>query len=303
MPNVYDPIAAFAEALAAAGLGSPDIIADGELHRFRGPEDKPSESSCWYRLHLDFPPSGAYGDWRSGLKATWTAPAAAQDDAEARRHLEDTIARDRAAREAETRQRQGMAAERAEAIWRAATPADPAHPYLRNKQVAPHGIRQTGAGLLLVPVSDGERLTSLQTVDADGRKRFLRGGRTAGGFYLLPDARRPEPLLIGEGFATVASLAEETGAAGVVAFFANNLMAVARVIRARHPDAELIIAADNDFLTPGNPGRTKGEAAALAVGAKVMIPDFSDFDRPGTDWNDWLLMERAAAARQGGRHE
>ncbi|MDT8281124.1 MAG: DUF3631 domain-containing protein, partial [Erythrobacter sp.] len=63
-------------------------------------------------------------------------------------------------------------------------------------------------------------------------------------------------------------------------FSAGNLRPVADAIRNKLPDVQIIIAADNDSETDGNPGITKATEAAQAVGGAVAIPgihgDFND---------------------------
>jgi len=46
----------------------------------------------------------------------------------------------------------------------------------------------------------------------------------------------------------------------------DNLEAVAVALRAKYAALKIIIAADDDHLTDGNPGLSKAKAAALAVG-------------------------------------
>jgi putative DNA primase/helicase len=50
------------------------------------------------------------------------------------------------------------------------------------------------------------------------------------------------------------------------------LSAVAKALRVRYPDLKMVVAADNDTETEGNPGLTKARAAAKAVGGRVVIP-------------------------------
>ena len=145
----------------------------------------------------------------------------------------------------------------------------------------------------MVPVRDGERLTTLQFIDADGAKRFLTGGRIKACWFAIGEYRPGEPIAIAEGFATAAALHQETGALVLAAFSAGNLLPVARRVRDQYPDAQIIIAGDNDAWTPGNPGRTKAIEAARAVRGRVLIPMFSGADLAGrpTDWNDWLRLQ------------
>lgn len=58
----------------------------------------------------------------------------------------------------------------------------------------------------------------------------------------------------------------------VMAGSAGNLEAVAVVMRERYPEAEIIIAADNDNDGKGkNTGKVYAEKAALAVGGTVAL--------------------------------
>ena len=65
----------FADALAEAGFPSTEIIADGKIHRFAGPEDKPGKKNAWYVLHTDGFGGGAFGDWKTGFQSPWTSKA------------------------------------------------------------------------------------------------------------------------------------------------------------------------------------------------------------------------------------
>ena len=58
-------------------------------------------------------------------------------------------------------------------------------------------------------------------------------------------------------------------------------------MRDKFPDLQIIVCADDDWKTPGNPGITKATEAAQAVGAYLAVPTFSG-DRPdkASDFND-----------------
>lgn len=92
--------------------------------------------------------------------------------------------------------------------------------------------------------------------------------------------------VICEGFATGASIHEATGMAVLVAHSAGNLKAVAEALRAKHPDERILIAADDDWQTDGNPGLTKAGEAAQAAGATVVVPQFPERFEGLTDFND-----------------
>jgi putative DNA primase/helicase len=141
-------------------------------------------------------------------------------------------------------------------------------------------------GALVVPVRDAAgALHSLQFIGAGGTKRFLKGGRVAGLHFLIGVAGKV--VCIAEGYATGASIHAATGHTVAVAFNAGNLRPVAAAIRKCHPDARLIVCADDDAGTPGNPGLTHARDAARATGASIAVSTFGA-DRPAgaTDFND-----------------
>ena len=107
-------------------------------------------------------------------------------------------------------------------------------------------------GALVVPVRGGSELHSLQFIDADGSKRFLSGGQVRGHYFSIGAAS--DVVAVVEGYATGASVFECAGCAVAVAFDCGNLEPVARAMRAKFPAARLIICADDDHKTEGNPG-------------------------------------------------
>lgn len=281
-------LAAFADAIRAAGLTPPEQIeADGEIHRF-GTNGKRNDDAGWYSLHLDGVPAGIFGSWRDGMSQTWSAKTATemtQAEREAQRALIEAM---KAKREAEQQQRQQRAQAEALALWAAAPDAPANHGYLTRKGIKPHGIKCDGHRLL-IPMRDAEgRMHSLQAIGPDGGKRFLPGGRVKGCFHLIGQPQAGAPLLICEGYATGATLHEATGYPVAVAFNAGNLRTVAEALRAKFPELALILAADDDHRTEGNPGITKATEAARAVGAVLAVPRFPEGCRPddATDFND-----------------
>lgn len=206
-------------------------------------------------------------------------------------------------------------AERARTIWEAAKPADD-HPYLARKGVAAHGLRigrweivrrDTGEvvvvsdNALLVPIRDRQRnIWSLQAIFPSDRntlrrdKDYLSGGAKAGHFFPVggkPLQRDGRPVFVlGEGYATCASVHACTGHLVLVCFDTSNLARVAKTLREAQPDAVILFAADNDTQTEGNPGVTIARKAAKEVGGLVAIPD------PG-DFNDMHLAAGADAVR------
>ncbi|MCU2314845.1 toprim domain-containing protein, partial [Enterobacter hormaechei subsp. steigerwaltii] len=70
----------------------------------------------------------------------------------------------------------------------------------------------------------------------------------------------------------------------IAAIDAGNLLPVAQVMRQRYPDAQIIIAADND-IKPGEPntGKSAAEKTAKAVSGWVALPQSEE----KADWNDF----------------
>ena len=283
----------FAAAMASAGLQPPDDVrADGLLHRF-STSGKRSDLSAWYVLHADGIPAGVFGCWKAGLTSTWCAKSDNElTDAECSAHRERIRAM-KAQRDADDKQRQQIEADKAGSRWLTAA-IRCQHPYLTRKGVHAYGIRQDG-DVLLVPLRDtAGRLHSLQTIDTEGNKRFR--GRMKGCYH--PIGRPQGVLIVAEGYATAASIHAAAGHAVAVAFNSGNLLPVAVALRAKYPELALVVAADDDHRTEGNPGITAATAAALAVGGFVVRPQFSAARQPGdTDFNDLHHLDGLAAVR------
>lgn len=281
---MIEAIEQFRAAISNAGLNPPSLIeTDGKLHRFAS-NGKPSDDAGWYVLHNDAIPAGAFGDWRGGFSETWRADIgrrlSPQEETAHRARVEAM----RREREAEDAKRKAEARDKAAMIWQAAQAAPGDHPYLVKKGVKAHGLRVHN-GALVIPMRDGLELHSLQLIGEDGEKRFLAGGRVSGCCFLI--GTLDGTLCLAEGYATAASIHEATGHAVVVAFNAGNLLPVAQALRAEFPNLRLIVCADDDASTPGNPGLSKGREAAQAVGALLAVPDFGSNRQDGaTDFND-----------------
>ncbi len=326
-----DPVAAFLDAMASAGVHmdlkspkGPHPVADGKLHRANalGKKNK-SNQHIWYVLHVDEPASGAFGDLAAGLDETWTAGRSLTVMTPAERAvLRDRMAATRREREAETAALHAAAATAATAIMKASKAADPAHPYLAKKGLPPFpGLRQLAAnvsyviedgepprtaraGSLVVPLYNPDKaLVSVQLIANDGTKRFLKGTPKAGNYCSI--GKVGPTIVIGEGYSTCARIHEATGHLVVVAFDSGNLAAVAAAIRRKYPDADLIIAADNDRFTSNgdivNPGLTFARKAAEAVGALLALPLFRDDDdasRAATDFDDLARIDGVEAVAE-----
>ncbi len=289
-----DAVAQFRAAMLSRGLRPPLPIEPGQLYRFPSSE-RAGDMAGWCKL-FDDRRGGVFGDWRTGLEETWQAERIEPMTAGERKRIAQLVAEARREREAEERAKHHEAAQSAESIWQSAKQAPADHPYLIAKGIQSHGLR-VHYGELVLPVRRGTELASLQFIAANGDKRFLKGGKVAGGSFIIgkPDGT----LCIVEGFATGASVHEATGHAVAVAFNSGNLLAVARTMREKLRDLRLILCADDDSGTPGNPGLSKAREAAGAVGGLLAVPDFGT-QRPdgASDFNDLAWQAGADAVRR-----
>lgn len=263
------------DAMAAAGLQPHkplDLPANGKLTRFRLAGDKSGSRNGWAVLHDGLQAFGAFGSWKTGESHTWSAQTSKPLTPAERAELERGR---KAMRQAHTIEREAVQAEartKAQRLWHRAKPATNAHPYLERKRINAYGLRAL-RDMLLVPARDLDgTLHTLQFISADGTKRFLTGGRIAGCYYAI--GRPNGSLLIAEGVATAATLYQATGQAVAACFSCGNMEAVARALRQKFPGLRLVMCADNDVNTPGNPGLTQAQSAAKAVGGYLAVPTF-----------------------------
>jgi putative DNA primase/helicase len=204
---VSDAIEQFRAAIVATGIEPPKtIVADGNIHRFSTNGNR-NDDAGWYVLHLDDLPAGAFGDWRTNINERWCAASDTLLTAEQRAELQRFYESAKLARNAQRHGSWNEAADQAKRLWAAAVKATDDFPYLMKKRVKSYGLK-CDSGSLLVPVRDQDRrLRSLQFIDANGKKLFLKGGHVSGGYFVIGAAPK-EVLYIVEGYATGATVHE-----------------------------------------------------------------------------------------------
>jgi putative DNA primase/helicase len=290
----------FRDAIASAGLPAPDTITDdGRIHRF-STNGRRSDESGWYVLHTDGLPAGAFGCWRLGLQSTWCEVADNDMTDAEREENRQRVRAIHAQREADELQRQQAAAMQAKREWEQADRHADEHPYTVAKGIRSHGARIATNGALLVPMRDADgKLWNVERINPQdfADKRGLPSGRRKGCYHAI--GKPAGSVVVCEGFATGASIHEATGLAVAVAFNAGNLMPVATALRKKYPALRIILAADDDWRTDGNPGMTQATAAAQAVGGQLAVPVFPA-DRPekATDFNDLHTLADTDAVRR-----
>jgi len=265
-----DSVQNFKAAMDKVNLSTKDkIIANGELNRVHIKGDRAGSKNGFYVLYGDGVPAGCFGSWKTGDTIKWCAKLDRELTQIQREQNRRRMIEARKAREAEEVEQRKFARNKALSIWKPASQAPGTHPYLVKKGVKSHGLR-LHKKLLVVPMHDSAgNLHSLQFIDGEGNKMFLSGGRKKGCYFAI--GVPTESLCIAEGYTTAASVYESTGLPVAVAFDTGNLEPVALTLRAKFPKIKIILCADNDMNTPGNPGVTYARKAALAVDGLLTI--------------------------------
>ena len=189
-----------------------------------------------------------------------------------------------------------------------ATPAPNSHPYLVKKKVKPHGIGVLGelykdlpwhvrnkGNVLVVPMRDVNGMVlSCQFIAEDGSKAYMAGQKRKGGCYSIKGEGKR--VWICEGFATGASLHQDTGDSVLIAFDTGGLLPVTSAVTAKYGSKlEFIIMADDDWKSDGNPGFTAAREAASANRIRAVRPVFYCPQRGNkdTDYNDMVVHRHA----------
>lgn len=269
----------------------------GRLRRCKVDGDR--ERRGWYNLHEltldsgDVVLVGSFGVWRGTENNAQKVELRKQTlTSDQRAALKARIAADLRAAEKRRQAEAARAALRAQKVWEmCAKEGDAA--YLHRKGVQGHGVRYSPKGAVVIPMLDTTgRIHGLQFIHAQKRngrdKDFWPAGLAKTGHYFHIGPQPTTIMLVGEGYATCASAYEASGWPVAVAFDAGNLLPVAQALAKRYKGVKILVLADDDYLTEGNPGISKAQAAALAVGGAWMAPTFAK-DREGkkiTDFND-----------------
>jgi putative DNA primase/helicase len=279
-----------------------------KIQRYHVEGDRKGSKNGWYRGYLDDNPVLIFGSFRTGFEGKFRPENTGRSPTK----LELFFWKKKAdQREVERRTKEEKTAELGQRILELSREADPEHPYLKKKNVKPHGVRQiTRAGLgevapelkiygsgdlLIVPLRDVAKiLWSLQFITTGGDKIFLVYGRVEGLFFSI--GKYEGKIVFCEGFATGATIHEATGHGVAVALNAGNLPKVAKALREKYSGAEFVIAADYD--KPAGPrkiraGEKFGREAAFATGACFAMPPSE-----GMDLNDLAAAEGLEAVKK-----
>ncbi|WP_242637332.1 zincin-like metallopeptidase domain-containing protein [Desulfobacter hydrogenophilus] len=274
--------AQFQDQASRLGLKIDSPQADGKLHRVAVEGDKGGKKSGAYTLYPDGRPAGFIQNHKTGEKANFKYEG----------EIGKTVipSKNKQARTAELKEDYAAAAKKAFGIYINADKTTD-HPYLTDKKInGDKKYRVDKNNRLIIPAKNlkTNKIESLQFIGEDGQKQFLTGGKKSGNAYTIGEFDEQKPILLAEGFATGKTINDVSHLPAVVCFDANNLEKVAKQIRELMPSAELFICADNDHAKKNNVGVQKAQKAAKAVGAKVIIPKFTDESKKlgYTDFND-----------------
>lgn len=240
--------------------------------------------------------TGDYFDWGlNSIKEGRKVVEVSKEDL-TRKEIEDKANREEKEKEkiAEEKAVATKAKKYFEGFFKASSINTAKNKYLQRKcidQKVIDGVRFTKDDKLVVPLKDvkGE-IHSLQFIDDDGKKIYLKGGKKMGCFFMInaDKINESKEIYLVEGFATGVSVHMATNKPVAITFDAGNIDPVLKNLKEIHPNKEFTIAADNDFWAKKNVGREKAEMAAQKYGVKVIVPSFSlaHKDELPTDFND-----------------
>ncbi|MBU2987257.1 toprim domain-containing protein [Saccharophagus degradans] len=291
--NYTNPTHEFSKELEAV-FGVPiDPIADGEPHRFDDPEGKRGNKACWYALHVhpnNFA-AGAYGNFRKGDGYTkWNNSSQCLQSTGLYCPVSSAyIAHQKAQHSARKAMQRAESAKKAIIIWNRALPVTTHHPYLNRKNIPSLGLRVWKHQVVVALQNITGELVNLQFIDAAGNKKYLKGGEVKGCFSLLGASHIPDigEVYICEGIATGQTIWGRLKVPVVCAMSCGNLVPVCTTIREKYPNLGLVVAADNDHQTNGNPGITKATEAAQTTNSQMTWPRTCGNDCTCTDFNDY----------------
>jgi putative DNA primase/helicase len=259
------------------------------IQRFPAPGKQESNQACWVWISDDLS-RASFGSHITGEKYTWHADDFEKLSTEYIVEVHEKTAESKRESLVNQQQTQLEAAETAKEIINCAKPANPHHSYLSAKRVSPNDLHQDGATLIVTLYDSTGAICNVQKIYPDHSKYFLKGGRVKGAYAIIGEIFSTDTVLICEGWATGATLHEDTGYTVIAAMNAGNLLDVCIAIASKAPSStDIIVAADNDHRTEGNPGVTKGKEAATAIGAKIIYPPLPCASKncKCTDFNDW----------------
>lgn len=145
-------------------------------------------------------------------------------------------------------------------------------------------------GNLVIPQTNTQgEIRAFETIAYNSKKYALKDAEKKSMMTALGSLEDGKPIIMAEGYATGATLHENTGQSVVVAFGKNGLMDIAKELRSQYPNSKIYIGADNDHSKEVNAGLIDAVAVQQAVqNVYILVPQFEKGDT-GKDWNDVLV--------------
>ncbi len=253
------------------GLDIDCPIVDGKVHKARYMGER--RKSGWYALHnYNNLFSGRYGSWKVDDTGRKISKRVSIDIDKSEIKKAKELARKRAEEELE-KKREGFkeAQARSLEIWDKCE-IEGSSPYLDRKGIESCGARFHGS-TLVIPMGREGKMRSLQSINGDGFKKFMKGGEVSGCYFIIEGSGR---LALVEGFATGASIHMATGWNVAVCFSASNLPKVSPYFRKK----DCIVCADNDEA-----GLKYGGLAQKDLSCPLVYPS------EGIDFNDLHVLK------------
>lgn len=291
---------------ALAQMQSAGLVVDrvllGRIVRCKVDGDR--EKRGWYHLGEfrtdagDVLLVGAFGVWRGNENNAQKIEL--REDmiklgAEQRERMRAQLDAQQRQAEAEQQARNERAQVRGLREWRAGL-REGMSPYLARKGVEPEGCRWRRDGAILLPLlrydlPREQSLMGLQIISPDGAKLFTPGLAKRGASLRLGLVDCGQPVMVCEGYATGLTLrmATDRRVPVFVALDVGNLEHVVAVVQQVHPGCPVLVCADDDWQTDGNPGVTEARRLAKRMtGVHAVYPIFprGERGRKETDFND-----------------
>jgi putative DNA primase/helicase len=281
---VIDPgnVQTFEDFLRHHGYQPTRGLVIGVINRFPAREKGASNRSGWC---MPFPDGGGVlGDYTTGVNLHWSPKKKSNREA---LHVSQYPAHDGKKEDHSLRMdRIDSSKTLAKDYWSRTKELSAFHPYLKRKGLSIHFSQQSFTAradehFIVIPLVDfnGE-LQAIQRIGGTEKnnKRNLRGcvtKKTCG----TVGKKRTQAVCICEGWATAISIHLSTGCKVFFGAALQNLLPITQMIKQRWPGHTIIVCADNDELTHGNPGLTVAKKTANQCAVHLAIPALpGDFD-------------------------
>jgi hypothetical protein len=182
--------------------------------------------------------------------------------------------------------------------------------YLERKGVGSYRIRfmenEYGRVAVIPAINKDGTIQTLQFLNPDGNKRFLKGSKCDGLFHLLTQPDNGNLIGVAESYVTAATCYELTGIDMVCAFHSGNLLPALKSLVEIYPESRFIIFADNDRHLEArglpNQGTLKALQARKSLNSLICCiePEFVDCSasKEASDWNDLVRIKGCDFAKE-----